>query len=112
MLLNESSDTFNCSTCKRKGACSEDQEYSERDPFRFKEFTHIDFDFCPFKAANDPETAIYFAQISALQSGINTFGEALTAEDLEALLIMKSTQLMLLKKMYADFWAKAFGGKK
>lgn len=111
-LVNETGAFEDCSTCKRKGSCENGNAYTETNPYRFKDFKEIAFDFCPFSLAKDTSFCIYFSQIWALQFGINSFGENLGCDELDALLILSQLKTKLMMRRYAEFWAQALGGKK
>lgn len=110
--MSESNEKFNCDTCKKAKACSEGLAYSIASPYRFGDYKDFAFEFCPNKLLEDIDFVTYFYQIFALTQGINTFGDDLTFDDLESLFTLDRLQANLIKRQYAEFWAKALGGKK
>ncbi len=105
--------SFDCSTCKSKAICSEgDNPYSEARPFSFPDYNTLRFDFCPGSLYQDVDFLLYFNQVWALQFGINTFGGCLTPDELEGLFTLTVLRARMVEKKYAEFWARALGGKK
>jgi hypothetical protein len=110
--MSETGAREDCQTCKKRVACEQGLAYSESNPFRFKDFKDIAFDFCPYLLAEDTGFSIYYSQVWALQYGVNTFGDSLTLEELDCLLILTQMRAKLIERRYMEFWAKALGGKK
>ncbi len=111
-LMGESTSHENCATCKKAVACKEGLAYSDANPFRFGDFKEQAFDFCPYTLLHDVEFQVYYSQVWALQYGINTFGESLSVEELDGLLMLTTMRSKLVERRYAEFWSRAFGGKK
>lgn len=82
-------------------------------PFRFPDYAHASFDFCPHSCLSDPEFYGYFYQVFALAQGLTLEDTArMGIDDLECLFSYVTTRAMIEKRWYAEFWAQALGGKK